>query len=245
MFGLSERCALITGASGDIGAAIARQLHAAGAVVCLSGTRRPALEALAESLGERAHVVVGDLSVAADVEALAKSAEAAMGQIDILINNAGLTRDGLALRMKDDDFARVLEVNLVSAFRLSRAALRGMMRRRWGRIVSISSVVAFVGNPGQANYAASKAGLAGMSRSLAAEVAARGVTVNCIAPGFIASAMTQALTEEQRARILATIPAGALGEPADVAAAAAYLSSDAARYVTGQTIHVNGGMAMP
>jgi 3-oxoacyl-[acyl-carrier protein] reductase len=196
-------------------------------------------------LGDRAHVVPGDLSLAEGAEAVARDAEAAMGRIDILVNNAGLTRDGLSMRLKDEDFLAVLEVNLVAAFRLTRAALRGMMKRRWGRILSISSVVAFMGNPGQANYAASKAGIVGMTRSIAAEVASRGITANCIAPGFIRSAMTDRLSQEQTARIAGNIPAGRLGEAADVAACAAFLASEEAAYVTGQTLHVNGGMVMP
>ena len=245
MFDLTGKSALVTGASGGIGQAIAAALHARGAAVALSGTREGRLREVAALLGgERVHVTPGDLSAAEGADAVAKSAEAAMGRIDILVNNAGMTRDNLAMRMKDEDFADVLEVNLVSAFRLSRAVLRGMMKRRWGRIIGITSVVGFTGNPGQANYAASKAGMVGMSKSLAAEVASRGITVNCVAPGFIASPMTDALTDDQKSRILATIPAGALGRPEDIGAGVAFLASDESHYVTGQTLHINGGMAM-
>ena len=245
MFDLTGKTALVTGASGGIGQAIAAGLHARGATVALSGTREGRLREVAEMLGgDRTFVTPGDLSAAEGADAVAKSAESAMGQIDILINNAGMTRDNLAMRMKDEDFSKVLEVNLVSAFRLSRSVLRGMMKRRWGRIIGITSVVGFTGNPGQANYAASKAGMVGMSKSLAAEVASRGITVNCIAPGFIASPMTDALTDDQKARILTTIPAGSLGQPEDIGAGVAFLASDEARYITGQTLHVNGGMAM-
>ncbi len=244
MFDLNGKSALVTGASGDIGRAIATLLHAQGATVALSGTKVEKLEALARELGERAHVTPGDLSSAEGAESVAKAAEAATGGIDILVNNAGLTRDGLAMRMKDDDFETVLDVNLVSAFRLARAALRGMMKKRWGRIVSITSIVGHTGNPGQANYAASKAGLTGMTKALAQEVASRGITVNCVAPGFVTSAMTGALNDEQKARISATIPMARMGDPAEIAAAVLYLASIEAAYVTGQTIHVNGGMAM-
>ena len=243
MFDLSGRSALVTGASGGIGGAIARALHAQGAVVVLSGRRRDALDALAAELGERASVVQADLAEPGAPERLIVAAEAAGGP-DILINNAGLTRDNLALRLKDEDWQTVLEVNLSAGFRLIRAALRGMMKRRYGRIVNITSIVAVTGNPGQANYAAAKAGLIGMSKALAAEVASRGITVNCVAPGFIETAMTDALGEDQRARLLARIPAGRLGSGADVAAAVSYLASAEAAYVTGQTLHVNGGMAM-
>jgi 3-oxoacyl-[acyl-carrier protein] reductase len=244
MFGLEGRKALVTGASGGIGGAIARALHAAGASVVLSGTRKAALDALAADLGARAHVAVADLSTGQGVEALVKEAESAMGGIDILVNNAGLTRDQLLLRMKDEDWQQVLDVNLTAAFRLSRGVLRGMMRARFGRIVSITSVVGTTGNPGQANYAASKAGLTGFTKSLAMEVASRNITVNCVAPGFVVTAMTAALSDDQRNRAIAAIPAGRFGDPADVAAAVVYLASDEAAYVTGQTLHVNGGMAM-
>jgi 3-oxoacyl-[acyl-carrier protein] reductase len=244
MFDLTGKTALVTGASGGIGGAIAAALHAQGASVALSGTRRERLEALAAQLGSRSHVLTADLADAASVEQLAKDAEAAFGCLDILVNNAGLTRDGLVLRMKDEDWQSVLDVNLGAAFRLSRAALRGMMKRRFGRIINITSIVGVTGNAGQVNYAASKAGLIGMSKSLAQEVASRGITVNCIAPGFITSAMTDALNAEQKARLLAGIPVGRIGESAEIAAAAIYLASNEAAYVTGQTLHVNGGMAM-
>lgn len=244
MFELTGKKALVTGASGGIGAAIAIALHRQGATVALSGTRVKPLEDLAAVLGERVAVVPGNLADAADTEKLAKDAEAALGGVDILVNNAGLTRDQLALRMKDDDWQTVLDVNLTAAFRLSRAALRGMMKRRWGRIIGITSIVGVTGNPGQANYAASKAGMIGMSKALAAEVASRNVTVNCIAPGFITSAMTEVLPAEQKERLLAGIPAGRMGEADEIAAAAVYLASNEAAYVTGQTLHVNGGMAM-
>lgn len=244
MFDLAERTALVTGASGGIGGAIARALHGAGASVALAGTRRGALEALAGDLGERVHVVTGDLGDRAETDALFKAAEEALGGVDVLVNNAGVTRDQLAMRMKDEDWDAVLEVDLTAAFRLSRAALRGMLKRRHGRIVSIGSVVAAVGNPGQANYCAAKAGLEGMSRALAREVAPRGVTVNVVAPGFIETAMTQALPAAQREALVGQVPAGRMGTGEDVAAAVAFLASDAAAYVTGQTIHVNGGMTM-
>jgi 3-oxoacyl-[acyl-carrier protein] reductase len=244
MFDLTKRVALVTGASGGLGSAIARALHAQGATVVLSGTRRDALDTLAEQLAERAYVVPCNLAEKDEVEKLIPSAEAAAGPLDILVNNAGVTRDGLFLRMKDEDWDTVMTVNLTSAFRLSRAALKGMMKRRYGRMINITSVVGVTGNGGQANYAASKAGLIGMSKSLAAEVASRNVTVNCIAPGFISSPMTDALTDKQKEAILATIPAGQLGKGADIGAAAVYLASEEAAYVTGQTLHVNGGMAM-
>lgn len=244
MFDLSGKTALVTGASGGIGGAIARALHAQGASVALSGTRREALETLAATLGSRAHVCVADLADAASLEALVTTAEGALGSLDILVNNAGVTRDNLFLRMKDAEWDEVIAVNLTAAFRLSRAALKGMMRRRFGRIISITSVVATTGNAGQGNYAASKAALTGMTKSLAAEVASRSITVNCIAPGMIATAMTAALNEKQRENLLSRIPANRLGTSDDVAAAAVYLASTEAAYVTGQTLHVNGGMAM-
>jgi 3-oxoacyl-[acyl-carrier protein] reductase len=244
MFGLNNRTALVTGASGGLGAAIARALHQQGAKVVLSGTRREALDALAAELGERAFVVPCNLSDREAVEKLVPEAEAAAGPLDILVNNAGVTRDGLFMRMKDEDWSSVLTVNLESAFRLSRAAVKGMMKRRHGRIINITSVVGVTGNPGQANYCASKAGLIGMSKALAAEIAARGITVNCVAPGFIASPMTDVLNDKQKESILSAIPAGAMGKGDDIAAACVYLASDEAGYVTGQTLHVNGGMAM-
>ncbi len=244
MFDLTGKAALVTGASGGIGGAIARALHARGATVGLSGTRAEALEALAGALGERAHVLPCDLRDAAATDALVGQAEAAMGQLDILVNNAGLTRDMLALRMRDEDWQTVIDVNLTAGFRLARAALKGMMRRRQGRIIGITSIVGVTGNPGQANYAAAKAGMIGMTKSLAAEVASRGITVNCVAPGFIATAMTDALKEEQRTALLQRVPVGRLGASEDVAAAVVYLASDEAAYVTGQTLHVNGGMVM-
>ena len=244
MFNLSGKTALVTGATGGIGGSIARSLHAQGAMVALSGTRKEVLDQLAAELGERAFVVPADLSNAESVEALVPAAEAAMGSVDILVNNAGLTRDGLFMRMKDEDWDLVLRVNLDAAFRLSRAAIRGMMKKRWGRIVTITSVVGTTGNAGQANYAASKAALVGMSKALAAEVASRNVTVNCVAPGFIATPMTDVLNDKQREAILGTIPAGRLGAPNDIGAAVVYLASEEAGYVTGQTLHVNGGMAM-
>ena len=244
MFRLDGKRALVTGASGGIGGAVARALHGQGATVALAGTRQAALDQLAAELGERATVLVADLSDAAATDGLVKEAERRLGGIDILVNNAGLTRDGLVLRMKDEDWQRVLDVNLTAAFRLSRACLRGMMKQRWGRIVSVTSVVGHTGNPGQANYAASKAAIAGMSKAIAAEVASRGITVNCVAPGFIATAMTDVLNDEQRARIQGQIPAGRMGTSEEVAAAVAFLASGEAGYVTGQTIHVNGGMAM-
>ena len=244
MFDLSGKTALVTGASGGLGGAIARALHAQGAVVALSGTRREALEALAADLGERVHVCPCDLADAASVEKLVPAAEAAMGSLDVLVNNAGVTRDNLFMRMKDAEWDSVLAIDLTAAFRLSRAALRGMMKRRWGRIVNITSIVGVTGNPGQGNYAAAKAGMIGMSKALAAEVASRGITVNCIAPGFIASPMTDALNDKQREQILASVPMGRLGSGADIGAAAVWLASAEASYVTGQTLHVNGGMAM-
>jgi len=244
MFDLNNRVALVTGASGGLGASIARALHKQGAKVVLSGTRREALDALAAELGERAFVLPCNLSDAGAVEKLVPEAEALAGPLDILVNNAGVTRDGLFMRMKDEDWSTVLTVNLESAFRLARAAVKGMMKRRHGRIINITSVVGVTGNPGQANYCASKAGLIGMSKALAAEIAARGITVNCVAPGFIASPMTDVLNDKQKEAILGAIPAGAMGKGDDIAAACVYLASDEAGYVTGQTLHVNGGMAM-
>ncbi len=243
MFDLSDRTALVTGASGGIGAAIARALAAQGARVGLSGTREAALEALAGEL-DGAAVLPCNLGDSEAADGLAARAEEALGPLDILVSNAGVTRDGLFLRMRDEDWQTVLDINLTAGFRLARAALRGMMRRRRGRIIAVSSVVGVTGNPGQANYAASKAGMIGMTKAVAAEVAGRGVTVNCIAPGFIDTAMTQDLNEKQRAEALGRVPAGRFGLPEDVAAAAVFLASDEAAYVTGQTLHVNGGMAM-
>ncbi|MCB1366811.1 MAG: 3-oxoacyl-[acyl-carrier-protein] reductase [Rhodobacteraceae bacterium] len=244
MFDLAGKNALVTGASGGIGAAIARALHSAGAQVALSGTRLEQLEALAAELGERTHVLPCNLSDAAAVDALPKAAVAAMGSVDILVNNAGVTRDNIFMRMSDDDWASVLDINLTSTMRLCRGAIRGMMKARWGRIVNISSVVGTTGNPGQANYAASKAGMVGMSKSIAYEVASRGITVNCVAPGFIETAMTDKLNDDQKATILGSIPAGRMGAADEIAAAVLYLASAEAAYVTGQTLHVNGGMAM-
>lgn len=244
MFDLSGKRALVTGASGGIGGAIAKGLYAQGAEVALSGTRMEALQALKSELGDRAHAVPGDLSTEDGPQTLFKDAEEALGGVDILINNAGLTRDNLAMRMKDEDFQKVLDVNLGAAFRLSRACLRGMMKNRWGRIISITSIVGVTGNPGQANYAASKAGLIGMSKSLAQEVASRSITVNCVAPGFIVTPMTDALSDEQKSQLMEKIPSGRLGEVEDIAAGVVYLSSEEASYVTGQTLHINGGMAM-
>jgi len=245
MFDLNGKTALITGASGGIGGAIARALHAKGAHVVLSGTREAALQTLAGELGERTFSVAANLSDPASVDGLAAAAETACGRdLDILVANAGITRDGLLLRMKDEDWQSVLSVNLESYFRLARSVLRGMMKRRSGRIIAITSVVGVTGNPGQVNYAASKAGMIGFSKALALEVASRGVTVNCVAPGFIESPMTDALSEAQKSQILAGIPLGRLGTGADVAAACVYLAGEAGAYVTGQTLHVNGGMAM-
>jgi len=245
MFSLAGKTALITGASGGIGAAVATALHGAGATIGVSGTRVAVLEELKAALGgDRVHCVPCNLSSAEDVEKLVPSAETAMGGLDILVNNAGITRDGLAMRMKDEDWQAVLDVNLTSSFRLARAAMKLMMKKRWGRIVSITSVVGVTGNPGQANYVASKAGLIGLSKSLAQELASRSVTVNCVAPGFIATPMTEALNDKQKEMILAKIPAGKMGSSGDIAAAVLYLASEEAGYVTGQTLHVNGGMAM-
>jgi len=244
MFDLGGRVALVTGASGGIGAAIARGLHGRGATVVLSGTRIEALEALLGELGDRAFVCAADLREAGTADALVGAAEAAAGPLHVLVNNAGFTRDMLALRMKDEDWASVLDVDLGAPFRLARAALRGMLRRRAGRIIQISSVVGHTGNPGQANYAAAKAGLAGMSKALAQEVGSRGITVNLVAPGFIETAMTDGMAETQKARLVEAIPLGRMGRPEDVAAAVVYLASDEAGWVTGSTVHVNGGMAM-
>lgn len=244
MFDLTGKCALVTGASGGIGGEIARTLHAQGATVALSGTRVEPLQALADELGERAHVTPANLGDAESVAQLPKDAEAAMGQIDILVNNAGLTRDNLAMRMKDDEWEQVINVNLTAAFQLSRAMLRGMMKRRWGRIVGITSIVGVTGNPGQMNYAASKAGMIGMSKSLAQEVASRGITVNCVAPGFIATAMTDVLGDDMHDKLTAAIPSGRMGTAAEIASGVLYLASEEAGYVTGQTLHINGGMAM-
>lgn len=244
MFDLTGKNALVTGATGGLGQAIAKALHGRGATVALSGTRENVLQELAAELGDRTHVLPCNLSDAEAVDALPKQAAEAMGSMDILIANAGITRDQLLMRMKDDDWDMVLRVNLESYFRLCRAALRGMMKARWGRIVGITSVVGVTGNPGQTNYCASKAGMIGFSKSLAQEVASRGVTVNCVAPGFIASPMTDVLNEDQRKAILTKIPAGDLGTGDDIAAAIVYLASQEANYVTGQTLHVNGGMAM-
>lgn len=244
MFRLDGKAALVTGASGGLGAAIARTLHAQGARVVLSGTRREALDALAAELGEGAHACPADLSDPAAPDALVAAAEAAAGPLDILVNNAGLTRDGLSMRMKDADWQAVLDVDLTAPFRLSRAALKGMLRRRSGRLIAIGSIVGTTGNAGQANYAAAKAGLLGMTKALAQEVASRGITVNAVAPGFIETAMSDALSAEQRARLTERIPMARLGRPADVAAAVLYLASDEAGWITGATLHVNGGMAM-
>ena len=244
MFDLSGQTALVTGASGGIGGAIARALHRQGAEVVVTGTREPVLAALVEELGQGAHALTADLADPAAPDRLIRDAEAALGRIDILVNNAGITRDALALRLRDEDWQAVIEVNLNAGFRLIRAALRGMVRRRHGRVICIASVVGVTGNPGQANYAAAKAGLIGMAKSLAAETATRGITVNCIAPGMITTAMTDKLNDEQRARIAAAIPMGRFGAPEDVAAAAVYLASAEAGYITGQTLHINGGMAM-
>ena len=244
MFDLSGKSALVTGASGGIGGAIARVLHGAGAIVSLSGTRVEALEGLAGELGERAHITPADLSDAESLDGLIGAAEEAMGAVDILVNNAGLTRDMLSMRLTDDDWQTVLDVNLTAAFRLSRGVLRGMMKQRWGRIINITSIVGVSGNPGQANYAASKAGLIGMTKSMAQEVASRGITINCLAPGMIVTAMTDVLSDHQKGRILDMIPVGRLGESEEIAAGTLYLASDEAAYITGQTLHINGGMAM-
>ena len=245
MFDLTGKAALVTGASGGIGGAIARMLHGQGATVTLSGTRADALEQLKSAMGERTHVVAARMDDAADIDRLAKEAEAAMGgKLDILVNNAGITRDNISMRMKDEEWEKVLQVNLTGTFRLIRATMRGMMKRRFGRILNITSIVGGTGNPGQANYAAAKAGLIGMSKSLAQELASRSITVNCVAPGFIATPMTDVLTDEQKKGILSRVPADRLGTPEEVAAGVVYLASDEAAYVTGQTLHINGGMAM-
>ncbi|HVY56868.1 MAG TPA: 3-oxoacyl-[acyl-carrier-protein] reductase [Xanthobacteraceae bacterium] len=244
MFDLTGKTALVTGATGGIGGAIARALHRQGATVALSGTRREALDALAAELGERSHVLPCNLADKDEVESLIPRAEEALSQVDILVNNAGITRDNIFVRLKDEDWDTVIAVDLTASFRLARAAVRGMMRRRYGRIVGITSVVGVTGNAGQGNYAAAKAGMIGMSKALAQEVASRGVTVNCVAPGFVATAMTDSLTEKQREAILGRVPAGRLGTSEDVAAAVVYLASTEAGYMTGQTLHVNGGMAM-
>jgi 3-oxoacyl-[acyl-carrier protein] reductase len=245
MFDLTGKSALVTGASGGIGAAIAHALHDAGAVVGLSGTRVEPLEALAAELGARAHVLPCDLGDKDAVEALPKAAQAAMGGLDILVNNAGITRDQLFMRMSDDDWSQVLDVNLTSVMRLCRGVVRPMMKARWGRIVNIGSIVGTTGNPGQVNYAAAKAGLSGMTKSIAQEVATRGITVNMVSPGFIATPMTDKLTEDQKADLAARIPVARMGTPAEIAAAVLYLASPEAGYVTGATLHVNGGMVMP
>ncbi|MER2607235.1 MAG: 3-oxoacyl-[acyl-carrier-protein] reductase [Siculibacillus sp.] len=244
MFDLTGKVALVTGATGGIGAAIARALHAQGATLALSGTREAVLNELKAELGERAEIFVCNLSDRASVDALIPAVEAKFGRLDVLVNNAGITRDNLFMRMKDEEWDQVLEVNLGSTFRLCRAALKGMMKRRFGRIVSITSVVGVTGNPGQGNYAAAKAGMIGMSKSLAQEVASRNITVNCVAPGFIETPMTDALNDKQKEGILGAVPAGRLGRAAEIAASVVYLASDEAAYVTGQTLHVNGGMAM-
>lgn len=244
MFDITGKNALVTGASGGIGGAIAKALHQAGATVALSGTRVAPLEALAAELGDRAHVLPCNLSDFDAVDALPKQAAEAMGSVDILVNNAGITRDNLFMRMSDDEFRSVIDVNLTSTFKLCKGVLRGMMKSRWGRIINISSVVGATGNPGQGNYAASKAGMVGMSKSLAYEVASRGITVNCVAPGFIATAMTDKLTDDQKAAILGQIPTGRMGDPNEIAGSVLYLASPSAAYLTGTTLHVNGGMAM-
>ena len=244
MFDLTGMKALVTGATGGIGGAIATALHAQGATVALTGTRLAALEDLAGKLGDRALVVAANLADRADVDAMFAKAEAELGQVDILVNNAGITRDGLFMRMKDEDWDKVIEVNLTSAFRLSRAAVKGMMKRRFGRIIGITSIVGVTGNPGQGNYAAAKAGMIGMTKALAAEVASRGITANCVAPGFIETPMTDVLNDKQKEATLAAVPMGRLGTADEIAAACVYLASREGAYVTGQTLHVNGGMAM-
>ena len=244
MYDLNDKSALVTGASGGIGSAIARKLHAAGAKVALSGTRQEPLERLAEELGERAYILPCNLSNMAAVEVLPKQAIETLGSLDILVNNAGITRDNLFMRMSDEEWQSVIDVNLTATMKLCKGALRGMMKSRWGRIINISSIVGATGNPGQGNYAASKAGMVGMSKSLAYEVASRGITVNVVAPGFIATAMTDKLADDRKEAILAQIPAGRMGAAEDIASAVAFLASDGSGYVTGSTLHVNGGMAM-
>lgn len=244
MFDLTEKRALVTGATGGIGGAIAKALHAHGATIAISGRNTDKLDALAKELGSRVHVLAADLSSDDAIADLIKRAEEALGQIDVLVNNAGLTKDGLSMRMSAADWQSVIDVNMTATFKLAQAVQRGMMKRRYGRIINIASVVGVTGNPGQCNYVASKAGMIGWSKAMAAEIASRGITVNCIAPGFIATAMTDVLTDDQKAKINSTIPAGKMGSSEDIAAAAVYLASTEAAYVTGQTIHVNGGMAM-
>ena len=244
MFDLTGKNALVTGASGGIGGSIAKALHGAGATVSLSGTRVEPLEALAAELGSRAHVLPCNLSDAEAVDALPKQAVEAMGSCDVLVNNAGITRDQIFMRMSDEEWSSVLEVNLTSTMRLCKGVVRGMMKSRWGRIVNISSIVGATGNPGQANYAAAKAGMVGMSKSIAYEVASRGITVNCVAPGFITTPMTEKLTDDQKGAIMGQIPAGRMGEADEIGAAVLYLASPEAAYTTGTTLHVNGGMAM-
>ncbi|NCO03607.1 MAG: 3-oxoacyl-[acyl-carrier-protein] reductase [Alphaproteobacteria bacterium] len=244
MFDLSGKTALITGATGGIGGEIAKALHAQGAVVAISGRNKEKLDALAAELGSNTHAIIADLSNSEGIAQLIKDAEDAMGQIDILVNNAGLTRDNLSMRMKDEEWDEVIDVNLTAPFKLAKACQRGMMKRRNGRIINISSVVGTTGNPGQCNYVASKAGLMGWTKAMGMEVASRGITVNCVAPGFIATAMTEALTDDQKAKINATIPMSRMGAPHEIASAVVYLASDEAAYMTGATLHVNGGMAM-
>jgi 3-oxoacyl-[acyl-carrier protein] reductase len=244
MFSLTGKTALVTGATGGIGAAIARALHAQGATVGITGRNEEKLQALSAELQERVHIFIADLSTSEAADNLVKAAEEKMGQVDILVNNAGLTKDGLSMRMKDEDWQQVIDVNMTATFKLARACQRGMMKRRWGRIVNIASVVGVTGNPGQCNYVASKAGMIGWSKAMAAEIASRNITVNCVAPGFIATSMTEVLTDDQKAKINSTIPMQKMGSAEDIAAAVVYLASEEAGYVTGSTIHVNGGMAM-
>lgn len=244
MFDLTGKTALVTGATGGIGGEIAKALHKQGATVALSGRNKEKLDALAKELGSNVHTIVADLSNSDGIASLIKDAEEAMGQIDILVNNAGLTRDNLSMRMKDEEWDEVIDVNLTAPFKLAKACQRGMMKRRHGRIINISSVVGTTGNPGQCNYVASKAGMSGWTKAMGMEIASRGITVNCVAPGFIATAMTDALTDDQKTKINATIPAGRMGSPEEIASAVAYLASDEAAYITGATIHVNGGMSM-